>query len=89
MSDTVLGVSYNGGGEFDPWAALLLDDGCCNGLRLLYLYFVPPTVIIAADQTNGRSILTYLTNLDKIKKLSTHSMMGVSGANSDLVTFTE
>ncbi len=46
-------------------------------------------VIIAADQSNGRSILTYQTNLDKISVLSSHSMMGVSGPNCDLVNFTE
>jgi len=47
------------------------------------------TVIIAADQSNARSILIYQTNLDKIAKLSSHSMMGVSGPNCDLVNFTE
>lgn len=46
-------------------------------------------VIIAADQSNGRSILTYQKNLDKIAKLTEFSMMGVSGANCDLVNFTE
>jgi len=46
-------------------------------------------VLIAADQSNGRSILTYQTNLDKIKALTSHSMMGVSGPNCDLVNFTE
>ncbi|MGK3739274.1 MAG: 20S proteasome alpha/beta subunit [Bacillariaceae sp.] len=46
-------------------------------------------VIIAADQSNGRSILTYQKNLDKIAKLTDYSMMGVSGANSDLVQFTQ
>lgn len=46
-------------------------------------------VVIAADQSNGRSILTYQKNLDKIAKLTEHSMMGVSGANCDLVNFTE
>mmetsp|Transcript_5903 Transcript_5903/g.16638 ORF Transcript_5903/g.16638 Transcript_5903/m.16638 type:complete len:201 (+) Transcript_5903:85-687(+) len=46
-------------------------------------------VIIAADQSNGRSILTYQTNVDKIAQLTSHSMMGVSGPNCDLVSFTE
>ena len=46
-------------------------------------------VIIAADQSNGRSILTYQKNLDKIAKLTDFSMMGVSGPNRDLVNFTE
>ena len=46
-------------------------------------------VIIAADQSNGRSILTYQKNLDKIAKLTDFSMMGVSGPNCDLVNFTE
>jgi 20S proteasome subunit beta 4/signal peptidase len=46
-------------------------------------------VIIAADQSNGRSILTYQKNLDKIAKLTDYSMMGVSGPNCDLKNFTE
>jgi 20S proteasome alpha/beta subunit len=46
-------------------------------------------VIIAADQSNGRSILTYQKNLDKIAALSDTSMMGVSGPNCDLVNFTQ
>jgi len=46
-------------------------------------------VVIAADQSNGRSILTYQKNLDKIAKLTEFSMMGVSGPNCDLVNFTE
>lgn len=50
---------------------------------------LPFTVIIAADQSNARSILIYQTNIDKIKELTSHSMMGVSGPNCDLVNFTE
>jgi len=46
-------------------------------------------VIIAADQINARSILTYQSNLDKVVQLSTHSAMGVAGPNSDLVNFSE
>jgi len=46
-------------------------------------------VIIAADQTNARSILTYQSNLDKVVQLSSHSAMGVAGPNSDLVNFSE
>jgi 20S proteasome alpha/beta subunit len=46
-------------------------------------------VIIAADQSTGRSILTYQKNLDKVAKLTNYSMMGVSGPNCDLVNFTE
>eukprot|EP00588_Corethron_pennatum_P015699 CAMPEP_0194280332 /NCGR_PEP_ID=MMETSP0169-20130528/16895_1 /TAXON_ID=218684 /ORGANISM="Corethron pennatum, Strain L29A3" /LENGTH=201 /DNA_ID=CAMNT_0039025017 /DNA_START=129 /DNA_END=734 /DNA_ORIENTATION=+ len=46
-------------------------------------------VIIAADQANARSILVYQDNLDKIVPLSSHSMMGVSGPNSDLVNFSD
>ena len=46
-------------------------------------------VVIAADQTNAFSIITYQSNLDKIAELSSHSLMGVSGPNSDLVQFTE
>lgn len=47
------------------------------------------SVILAADQSNARSILLYQTNLDKVKKLSSHSAMGVSGPNCDSVNFTE
>jgi len=47
------------------------------------------TVILAADQINARSILTYQSNLDKITQLSSHSALGVSGANADLVRFSE
>lgn len=46
-------------------------------------------VILAADQTNARSILLYQTNLDKIAELSSHSAMGISGPNADLVNFSE
>lgn len=46
-------------------------------------------VILAADQSNARSILTYQSNLDKITQLSSHSALGVSGPNSDLVNFSE
>mmetsp|Transcript_1939 Transcript_1939/g.2765 ORF Transcript_1939/g.2765 Transcript_1939/m.2765 type:complete len:203 (-) Transcript_1939:170-778(-) len=46
-------------------------------------------VVLATDQTNARSILMYQKNLDKITQLSSHSAMGVSGPNSDLVNFTE
>lgn len=46
-------------------------------------------VILAADQSNARSILTYQSNLDKITALTSHSALGVSGPNSDLVNFSE
>mmetsp|Transcript_3437 Transcript_3437/g.5030 ORF Transcript_3437/g.5030 Transcript_3437/m.5030 type:complete len:196 (-) Transcript_3437:78-665(-) len=46
-------------------------------------------VILATDQTNARSILTYQHNLDKITNLTSHSAMGVSGPNCDMVNFTE
>jgi len=46
-------------------------------------------VIIASDQNNARSILTYQTNLDKVAELSSHSAMGVSGPNADLVNFSQ
>ena len=46
-------------------------------------------VILAADQSNARSILMYQSNLDKITKLSSHSALGVSGPNADLVNFSE
>lgn len=47
------------------------------------------TVVLATDQVNARSILMYQQNLDKIAKLSSHSAMGVSGPNCDLVNFSE
>ena len=47
------------------------------------------TVILATDQVNARSILMYQQNLDKIAELSSHSAMGVSGPNCDLVNFSE
>jgi 20S proteasome subunit beta 4 len=46
-------------------------------------------VILAADQSNARSILLYQTNLDKVKELTSHSAMGVSGPNCDMVNFCE
>lgn len=46
-------------------------------------------VVIAADQSNARSILMYQNNLDKVTPLTLHSAMGVSGPNADLVNFTE
>lgn len=46
-------------------------------------------VILAADQINARSILTYQSNLDKVVQLTSHSAMGVAGPNSDLVNFSE
>lgn len=47
------------------------------------------TVVLATDQVNARSILMYQQNLDKIAELSSHSAMGVSGPNCDLVNFSE
>lgn len=46
-------------------------------------------VVLATDQVNARSILMYQQNLDKIAELSSHSAMGVSGPNCDLVSFSE
>lgn len=63
--------------------------GIVNLTHMFMLCCSTSSVIIAADQSNGRSILTYQTNLDKIAKLSSHSMMGVSGPNCDLVNFTQ
>lgn len=51
--------------------------------------FLLRAVVLATDQSNARSILVYQTNLDKIKELTSHSAMGVSGPNCDLVNFTE
>jgi hypothetical protein len=87
--DTVLGVTYNGGGKHlhKDFQSQLLIIPHITPCRFRF----PPTtiVIIAADQSNGRSILTYQTNVDKIAQLTSHSMMGVSGPNCDLVSFTE
>jgi 20S proteasome subunit beta 4 len=47
------------------------------------------TVVLAADQSNSRSILTYQSNLDKVKNLTSHSAMAVAGPNCDVVNFTE
>jgi 20S proteasome subunit beta 4 len=58
-------------------------------LLLLLLIFIPFSVILASDQSNARSIITYQSNIDKIKQLSSHSAMGVAGPNCDLVSFTE
>merc|ERR1719276_758670 len=46
-------------------------------------------VVVASDQVNARSILLYQTNLDKVVPLTSHSVMGVSGPNADMVNFTE
>lgn len=46
-------------------------------------------MILATDQSNARSILTYQKNLDKIKELTSHSAMGVSGPNCDMVNFSD
>lgn len=57
--------------------------------ELNHFFICYPTVILAADQSNARSILTYQSNLDKITTLSPSSALGVSGPNSDLVNFSE
>mmetsp|Transcript_14684 Transcript_14684/g.30304 ORF Transcript_14684/g.30304 Transcript_14684/m.30304 type:complete len:204 (-) Transcript_14684:186-797(-) len=46
-------------------------------------------VLLAADQSNARSILLYQTNLDKIAELTPHSAMGVSGPQCDSSNFTQ
>jgi len=46
-------------------------------------------VVVASDQINARSILMYQTNLDKVAQLTSHSVMGVSGPNCDMVNFSE
>ena len=46
-------------------------------------------VVLAADQGNARSILLYQKNLDKVRPLTSHSAVGVSGPNCDSVNFTE
>lgn len=45
--------------------------------------------MVASDQINARSILMYQKNLDKVFELTSHSIMGVSGPNCDMVNFTE
>lgn len=46
-------------------------------------------VVVAADQSNARSILIYQHTLDKIPQLTSHSMLGCSGPNADVVNFSE
>mmetsp|Transcript_13361 Transcript_13361/g.27266 ORF Transcript_13361/g.27266 Transcript_13361/m.27266 type:complete len:209 (-) Transcript_13361:65-691(-) len=46
-------------------------------------------VVIAADSNNARSILVYQHNLDKIAKIAPNAILGLSGPNADLVTFSE
>jgi len=46
-------------------------------------------VVVAADQTNARSILIYQHHLDKVAPLSSHSVLGCSGPNADFVNFSE
>ena len=45
--------------------------------------------MIAADSQNARSILVYQNNLDKISKIAPNAILGLSGPNSDLVSFSE
>lgn len=95
--DTVLGVQFDGGGEqriprpetesvpSDVWPPSFVH-------RFIFCFvsrLSSSTVVLAADQANARSILVYQMNLDKIKELTSHSAMGVSGPNCDLVNFTE
>eukprot|EP00934_Nitzschia_sp_Nitz4_P003767 Nitzschia sp. Nitz4//scaffold9_size221794//85197//86040//NITZ4_001342-RA/size221794-augustus-gene-0.89-mRNA-1//1//CDS//3329560989//3757//frame0 len=75
--------------ELTPSFLLYLVVFCITLRILAFSHSHIHTVILAADQSNGRSILTYQTNLDKIAPLSSHTMMGVSGPNCDLVHFTE
>ncbi|GMH53135.1 hypothetical protein TrRE_jg9060, partial [Triparma retinervis] len=46
-------------------------------------------VIIAADSNNARSILVYQHNLDKIAQIAPNAILGLSGPNADLVSFSE
>jgi 20S proteasome alpha/beta subunit len=46
-------------------------------------------VVIAADSNNARSILVYQHNLDKIAKIAPNAILGLSGPNADLVSFSE
>lgn len=61
----------------------------CFTLFILFILLIYIIVILAADQSNARSILLYQTNIDKITKLSSHSAMAVAGPNCDLTNFTE
>lgn len=60
-----------------------------NDAYIIPFLFHFPLVVLATDQVNARSILMYQQNLDKIAELSSHSAMGVSGPNCDLVNFSE
>lgn len=73
---------------------LLVTHSVLCSAHLVLITLQPTTtpilsVVIAADQSNARSIITYQSNLDKIKELTSHSAMGVAGPNCDLVSFTE
>lgn len=94
--DTVLGIQYKGGGKSAAgkcprlpfWQQLRSAGSGSNSDPSLR---PPPSslVVLAADQGNARSILLYQKNLDKIRVLSSHSAVGVSGPNCDSVNFTE
>ena len=101
--DTVFGVSFNGGGACG--VDMIITQLCyetflrfhftsyssfspCTRI-LIILAHRTHTVVLATDQVNARSILMYQQNLDKIAELSSHSAMGVSGPNCDLVNFSE
>lgn len=46
-------------------------------------------VLIAADSNNARSILVYQHNLDKIAQIAPNAIIGLSGPNADLVSYSE
>lgn len=94
--DTVFGIQYNGGGKRSILRTMFpsLLDAADRLSKLVFCFRskTPPRttkVILATDQGNARSILIYQKNIDKIKQLTSHSAMGVSGPNCDMVKFTE
>ena len=100
--DTVLGVQFKDGGKWHEKEGG--SSSTCSTRRIVaqgsavvvfwfcslsHFYLIFDTVVIAADQGNARSILLYQKNLDKVRPLSSHSAVGVSGPNCDSVNFTE
>jgi 20S proteasome subunit beta 4 len=69
----------------------LLSFARSQFLTPTFLVHPPPlvSVVMATDQSNARSILLYQTNLDKVIPMTSHSFMGASGPNCDVVNFSE
>ena len=70
-------------------STIRMVSSCFNLPSQPSCFCIPFAVVLAADQGNARSILLYQKNLDKVRPLSSHSAVGVSGPNCDSVNFTE